>query len=110
MNNSTVPASGATGVSPTTDVTATFSEDMDTSTISNTTFNLKQSGTNIDADGSYDPATRKATLTPKAPLQTGTPYKATVTVGAKDLAGNRLDQNCTTTGSQQKAWSFTVSN
>ena len=32
--NNTVPASGATGVSPTADVTATFSEDMDASTIS----------------------------------------------------------------------------
>ena len=59
---------------------------------------------------SYDSATRTATLDPTNSLRAGTTYKATVTVGAKDLAGNRLDQNGTSTGSQQKAWSFTVSN
>jgi Bacterial Ig-like domain/Calcineurin-like phosphoesterase len=108
----TTPASGAKSVDPATPVTATFSEDMATSTINTSTFKLKQSGTttNIEADVTYNPATRKATLTPKAALGASTTYKATVTVGAKDLDGNRLDQNSTTTGSQQKAWSFTVSN
>jgi acid phosphatase type 7 len=110
----TVPAPGVTGVSPTTDVTATFSENMNASTINPTTFKLKQSGTttNIAADVSYNPTTRTATLVPNAPLQAGTTYKATVTVGAKDdsPAGNRLDQDPTKTGSQQKAWSFTVRN
>ena len=109
----TTPASGAKSVDPATPITATFSEDMATSTINTTTFKLKQSGTTttIEADVTYNPATRKATLTPKAALVgAGTTYKATVTVGAKDLDGNRLDQNSTTTGSQQKAWSFTVSN
>jgi hypothetical protein len=33
-----------------------------------------------------------------------------VTTGAQDLAGNRLDQNSSLSGLQQKAWSFTVSN
>jgi len=33
-----------------------------------------------------------------------------VTTGAKDLAGLQLDQNTTTTGLQQKTWSFTVRN
>ena len=111
----TVPASGAPGVSPTTDIKATFSEDMNASTINNTTFKLKQSGTTttIAADVSYPdpngpPFTAK--LDPRDPLRAGTTYKAVVTVGAKDLQGNRLDQNSTKTGSQQKGWSFTVSN
>jgi len=37
-------------------------------------------------------------------------YKAVVSTGAKDLAGNALDQNPTLSGLQQKAWTFTVSN
>ena len=36
-------------------------------------------------------------------------YKALVTTGATDLAGNPLDQHSTTTGLQQKGWFFTVS-
>ncbi len=106
----TMPASGATGVSPTTDVTATFSEAMNASTINTTTFKLKQGTTSIAAGVSYDPATRKATLNPTSSLRAGTTYKAVVTVGAKDMDDNRLDQDPTKTGSQQKAWSFTVSN
>ena len=41
-------------------------------------------------------------------LSAGTKYKAVVTTGAKDLAGNRLDQNTTLTGNQQKSWTFTT--
>jgi hypothetical protein len=40
----------------------------------------------------------------------GAPANAAVTTGDKDLAGNRLDQDGTKTGSQQKAWLFTVGN
>jgi Bacterial Ig-like domain len=42
-------------------------------------------------------------------LANGTTYKGVVTTGARDEAGNQLDQNPTTGGLQQKAWSFTVS-
>jgi hypothetical protein len=42
-------------------------------------------------------------------LARGTKYRGVITTGAKDVAGNPLDQNTTTAGSQQKAWSFTVS-
>ncbi len=41
-------------------------------------------------------------------LRANTKYKAVVTSGAKDLAGNALDQNPTATGSQPKAWTFTT--
>jgi hypothetical protein len=38
-------------------------------------------------------------------------YKAVVTTGAKDLVGNRLDQDQTpSNGNQQKVWFFTVRN
>jgi hypothetical protein len=40
----------------------------------------------------------------------GTKYKAVVSTGAKDVAGNRLDQISTTTSLDQKTWTFTTSN
>jgi hypothetical protein len=52
----------------------------------------------------------KATLNPYGTsstlLATRTKYKAVVTTGARDLAGNALDQNTTTSGNQPKTWTF----
>ena len=59
---------------------------------------------------SYNATTKKATLNPNANLQRGTKYKAVVTTGAQDLAGNRLDQNSSLGGLQQKTWTFTIRN
>jgi hypothetical protein len=77
-----------------------------------TTFKLMKAGTTnlIGAVVTYDPNTNKATLNPNANLKLGTKYKAAVTTGAKDLAGNRLDQNSSLSGLQQKAWTFTIRN
>ena len=119
VTNTTVPAAGTTRVAPGVNVTATFTEAMDASTtdgdpstISGTTFKLLRAGTTtvIGAVVSYDATAKKATLNPNANLRLGTKYKAVVTTGAKDLAGNRLDQNSTTAGLQQKAWTFTIRN
>ncbi len=106
----TVPTANATVVASTTNVTATFSEDMMTSSITGQTFKLFEKGstTKIAAAVSYDAATDTATLDPTNSLRRGVTYKAVVSTGAKDLAGNPLDQNSTTTGLQQKAWLFTV--
>jgi subtilisin-like proprotein convertase family protein len=109
------PPPGATGVSPTANVVAGFSEDMNASTINGSTFKLFRKGSttkvsatitleaNLDAGG-----VNIATLDPTNSLKRGVTYKAVVTTGAKDLAGNRLDQNPTLTGLQQKVWTFTV--
>jgi Tol biopolymer transport system component len=118
---STSPANGATQIAPGVNVTATFTEAMDASptatdgdpsTITGTTFKLMKAGTTtaIGAVVSYNATSNKATLNPNANLQLGTKYKAVVTTGAQDLAGNRLDQNPTTAGLQQKAWTFTIRN
>ena len=48
----------------------------------------------------------KATLDSSNPLGTNAKYKAVVTTGARDLAGNQLDQNPTKAGKQQKTWTF----
>jgi hypothetical protein len=100
---STVPGPGATGVSPTiNNVKATFSEAMLASSITGQTFMLFKNGstTQIAAKVSYDPSTRTAKLNPTNNLQRGVTYRAVVTTGAKDVAGNPLVQ--------QKEWLFTV--
>jgi hypothetical protein len=99
------PASGATGVSLATTVSATFSEAMNAATITATTFVLKNpSGTTVAATVAYNATTRVATLTPMSPLTGGpTTYTATVvggTSGVKDQAGNPLAAN--------RTWSFTT--
>ena len=39
-------------------------------------------------------------------LAENTKYKGVITTGAKDVAGNQLDQSPTTAGLQQKGWTF----
>jgi Bacterial Ig-like domain len=106
----TSPANNATGVLRGANVTATFSEAMQASTINNTTFRLRKSGTatNVAAALSYDPATKRVTLNPDVDLKAGATYVATVTTGAKDLAGNPLDQDPNTAGNKAKSWQFKV--
>ncbi|MBA3387977.1 MAG: Ig-like domain-containing protein [Rubrobacter sp.] len=107
------PSNRATRVSPSANVTATFSEAMKASTINATTFKLFR----LNADGSkrrvaaavsYSQTSKKAVLNPNNNLRLGATYKATITTGARDLAGNALDQNPTKTGNQGKTWKFTV--
>jgi hypothetical protein len=102
---SVFPNDGDTGVDPTTDVTATFTEDMLASSINGTTFKLfrKGSTTKLAATVSYpdlNSPSYTAKLDPRDSLLSGVTYKAVVTTGAKDLAGNSL--------AQQKAWFFKV--
>jgi hypothetical protein len=100
------PATGATGVSLTTTVTATFNEAMDAASISGSTVELRTpSNALVAASVTYAAATRTVTLTPSAALAASTTYTATVRGGAtdprvKDAAGNALAANAT--------WSFTT--
>jgi N-acetylglucosamine-6-sulfatase len=107
---STIPKANATAVAPTANVTATFSEDMMASSITAKSFKLLEKGstTKIGATVTYDTTTDTATLDPTGSLKSGVSYKAVVTTGAKDVAGNPLDQNTTTAGLQHKAWFFAV--
>lgn len=88
----TAPANLATGVATNAVVTATFSEAMDQITINATTFTLRVAATSAAVAGTvaYNVATATATFTPTAALSPSTSYIATVTTGAKDLAGNAL--------------------
>jgi uncharacterized protein (TIGR03437 family) len=95
---STVPATGASGVAIGNQLSATFSEAMNPSTISTTTFTLTQGTTPVSGAVTYSGTT--ATFAPLTNLVSGTAYTATITTGAQDLSGNALAGNY--------AWSFTT--
>jgi hypothetical protein len=90
------PASGATGVTTGTAVTATFSEPVQPATVA---VSLTDSGgATVAGTTAYSSSTNKATFTPSAALAAGATYTATVS-GAKDLAGNTMSP---------VTWSFTT--
>jgi Bacterial Ig-like domain/Protein of unknown function (DUF3466) len=107
MVTSTTP-SGATGVGRGTNLTVTFSETMEPSTVNTSTFKLFK----VNSDGTQTQITDvvvsldglKATLNPFGTKTTllarSTKYKGVITTGTKDLAGNSL--------AQQRSWTFTT--
>lgn len=84
----TSPAYAATGTAINTKMLATFVEAMDPSTITASTFTLKQGTTPVSGFVSYAGLT--ATFDPSTDLASDTTYTATITTGATDLAGNVL--------------------
>jgi hypothetical protein len=97
---STVPVNLATNVAVNDAVAANFSEGMDGSTISTTTFTLAAGGTAVTGTVTYDVPNKSAIFAPASNLSTGTVYTATVKTGARDLAGNALASNT--------VWTFTT--
>ncbi|WP_236782970.1 CBM96 family carbohydrate-binding protein [Arthrobacter sp. QXT-31] len=99
----TSPAAGATGVAATANVTGTFSEAMNSTTLTSDTFTLKTGTTTVPANVTYNSADRVATLNPDADLAADTTYTATIKGGAsgvKDAAGNAL--------AADRTWTFTT--
>lgn len=93
------PADAATGLAVSANVTGTFSEAMDPTTINSTTFTLTDSaGVTVPAAVSYDGTSKTATLNPDADLKNDATYTATITTEVKDTSGNALASN--------KVWSF----
>ena len=91
----TSPANNATGVAVNAAVTATFSENMSASTVTNSTFSLNNG---VTGAVTYNGTT--ATFTPSANLAYSTTYTATITTGVKDAAGNAMASN--------RVWTFTT--
>jgi len=101
----TVTAVSPDGTTPPvgTNVSGTFSEAMNASTVTGSTFTLAQGTTPVGASVTYDATSRVATLDPSSDLTAGTTYTATIkggSSGVKDLAGNPL-------ATDQK-WTFTT--
>jgi len=104
------------GIARNTNLTATFSEKMDPLSITKSTFKLfkvKPDGsttqiTNVSVKLTTDGLVAKLNPfgTSSTVLAENTKYKGVITTGAKDVAGNQLDQSPTTAGLQQKGWTF----
>jgi len=110
------PANAATGVAINSTVNATFSKDMNPATICGaasltatcpvatfTVVNTTAGGTAVAGAVSYVAGSRIATFTPTATLPANSLFTATITAGAKDLAGNAL-----VAGAVPNPWTFTT--
>ena len=94
----TSPVKGAPAAPVSQKVNAAFSEPMDPATITATTFTLKQGKTPVS--GTVTSTGSTASFTPSRNFEKGKAYTATVTTGAKDLAGNALTRDY--------VWDFTA--
>ena len=83
-------------------VTATFSEAMDPTTITGTSFVVTAGGVAVPGNVSYDTAAMVATFVPSAAagFAPNTAFVVTVTTAVTDLAGNALAAN--------KVWGFST--
>ncbi|GAF73151.1 unnamed protein product, partial [marine sediment metagenome] len=108
--SSVSPEDSATDVRVDTVVTATFSEAMDSTTITTDSFTL--AGSAVSGTVTYNPATYTATFTPDTNLDYNHTYTATLSTAITDLAGNSLDggEDGTSEGSpiDDYSWSFAV--
>lgn len=97
---STDPVNGAIGVALNKVITATFSTEMNATSVNVSSFQLKQGVNVIAGTVTYNGLT--ASFTPLVPLSPNTVYSATITTGANDAAGNSLSANY--------SWSFATGN
>jgi len=106
------PPASITAVSPpqssdtalvSTTVSATFSDDMNASTINTSTFTLSVGGAPVALSAAtYDEASRTAILVPASDLVSATEYRATISASVETASGeNPL--------SSDYNWSFTIS-
>ena len=111
----TVPNGGATGIAPTANVKAYFNHDMRGSTVTSTTFKIRQQGTTTwlgatrSVNNTISPTSKNgssqsvATLNPNVDLAANTTYQVVVVGGSsvvKDVNGSALSTN--------KSWTFTT--
>ena len=100
----TDPAYGATGVPVTKTITATFNEPVLASSVSTSTFIVKNSAdVSISGTVSLTQGGTVTTFTPSSSLASSTSYTATIkggSTGVKDLAGNARTSD--------KVWPFTT--
>jgi len=97
---SVFPQDGITGVSTRPAVSATFSREMNGSTLNSSTFLLASAEGRVTGNVSYDAPSKTAVFSPQIDLYSNTTYVATVTAGAKDNAGSGMERDY--------AWSFST--
>lgn len=96
--SSTIPADLDNGIAINGKVAAIFSEAMDPTSITTSTYTLKQGTSSIPCDVTYFGFV--AILKPISNLSANTLYTVNITTGARDLAGNGL--------AADKTWNFTT--
>ena len=100
------PVDGSTAVSTGANVTATFSEPMDPTTINGTNVELRDpSNSLVPATVTYNAAQRRAILDPNGALQSSTTYTATVRGGPGGVTDDASPANALAADS---SWSFTT--
>jgi len=95
---STDPVDNATGVALNKVIRATFNMPMNPLTLNATTYTVKQGATTIVGTISYSGST--VSFTPTSPLESNKVYTATITTGAKNVAGTAMANNY--------VWNFTT--
>ena len=90
----TVPVNGAIDVEVDSQITVTFSEAMDPTSINTSTFTLFPP---VAGAVVYDASTYTATFVPLRNLHTFRNYTATITTGVRDASGNHMGSNYTWT-------------
>jgi len=95
----TSPENGSIAVPFDRKISVVFSEQMEPTTLNTANFTVTGPGL-TSVPGAVTPVGSSATFTPINPLAAGTIYTATITTGAKDLAGNALASNY--------VWTFTT--
>ncbi|MEO7912874.1 MAG: Ig-like domain-containing protein [Roseiflexaceae bacterium] len=97
--SSVAPANGVADVGIATSITASFSEPLNASTLTGSSFTLNGPSGAVAASVTYNNGTNTATLNPSADLSFSTTYTAQLTGAITDLAGNAL---------APMSWSFTT--
>mgnify|MGYP002214510641 CR=1 FL=1 len=87
--SSASPSNGATNISVSSDITITFSESMDSSTINTANIGVADSNGNI-VSGVVSYNSNVATFNPSGNLSYSKSYTISVSAGVKDSAGNAL--------------------
>lgn len=95
---STDPAPNSTNVPLDKIISATFNMPMNSSTLNATTYTVKQGATTLLGTISYSGST--ISFTPITPLEVNKLYTATITTGAKNVAGTAMANNY--------VWNFTT--
>jgi hypothetical protein len=95
---STIPLNEAISTSISSNISANFSTEMDPSSITITSFTVKQGALSLAGEASYTDST--ATFNPTENMLPNTIYNATITTEVKNVSGATMENNFT--------WSFTT--
>ena len=92
------PIDGTKGIPVNSDIVASFSKQMSSSTINDSTFTLKKNGEIIKGEITLTSDGKIAMFNPSSDLEPSTTYTVTITKEVKDVSGNAM--------ATDKTWSF----